>query len=668
MISRQTESTAGRGVPRGARNRPWAGKKHSGRTNNAAGMQVELLSTKIQMLSLATQCRQYTTLRLPRSQGSLPVASLTTFTLWARTIHTLLTFSPQDRVTSAAPLLRMRNTSYRGYVAGSQGRRAALVEGRERAIEQLAGSAQTVGRAVAMYRDMAGGLPQHSLTPWMLLSQCYEIRTRLPGELRWLADSLSVVHGGLGQRGVEELLALAYLKLGQGRRLREWLAGLSARPVRLSSSTMVLILAELQGTPADRQLACRLWESHVGLADFAPSQTCVLMAMRLAVHAQRVDLAVGTYKMVLARRWNGVRAGFWAEKVIVYGLAINGQACEAFEVALATTDVNRVASSETVALQTLHKYELLMSGLSRARCAEDSEAVFAYVRDDLGLRPSAAMYTSLLGALAMAGVEWEAVEHYLGLMREDQVEPSEALWRRVLLGYARQGNVELCDRVLGEMSAAGVRLTYVLVAAALEAYARQGNLEMAARWMRLVFNAMRRQAELESVEQPVVNVGETLRGVDSRPPPPPLTAAPWSLEQPEALEGYFSEHSELLWHRSVLTLLLDVLGELADGRQVVQAWEEIERLSGQVRSLRMAPHVYMAVARALARQGLLGVYEARVCEAIGEPRNGFTFAQREEALEYVQRCRSGRVPGRRMVASRQGTRAEEAGEQPVLDG
>ncbi|KAJ2778933.1 hypothetical protein GGI15_004035 [Coemansia interrupta] len=661
MISRPNELTSERGVPRSVRNRSWAGKKHSGRTNNAAGMQVELLSTKIQMLSLATQCRQYTTLRLPRSQGSLPVASLTTFTLWARTIHTLLTFSPQDRVTSAAPLLRMKHMGYRGYVAGSQGRRAALVQGKEREIEQLASSAQTVGRAVAMYRVMMGRLPQHSLTPWMLLSQCYDKRASLPGELRWLADSLGVVHGGVGRRGVEELLALAYLKLGQGRRLREWLVGLSVRPVRLSSSTMVLLLGELQGTPGDRQLACRLWETHVEVAGFAPSQTCVLMAMRIAMHAQKVDLAVDTYKMVLARRWGGVRAGFWAEKVIVYGLAINKRAREAFEVALATTDVHRVASNETVALQTLHKYELLLSGLSRVRCAEDSEAVFAYVRDDLGLRPSAAMYTSLLGVLAMANVEWEAMEHYLGLMEEDQVEPSEALWRRVLLGYARQGNVELCDHVLGEMAAAGVRPTYVVVAAALEVYGRQGNLEMAARWMRLVFNAMRRQAELESAGPPVVNIGETLRGIDSRPPPP---ATAWSLEQPEALEGYFSEHSELVWHRSVLALMVDVLGELSDGRQVVQAWEEIELLSGRIRSLRLSPHIYMALARALARQGVLGMYELRVCAEIEGPRNGFTYAQREEALEYIQRCRNGRVPGRRVVASRQGVRAEEADAQP----
>ncbi|KAJ2364721.1 hypothetical protein IW150_006404 [Coemansia sp. RSA 2607] len=367
--------------------------------------------------------------------------------------------------------------------------------------------------------------------------------------------------------------------------------------------------------------------------------------------------------MVLACRWVGVRAGFWAEKVIVYGLAINGRAREAFEVALATTNVQKVASSETAALQTLHKYELLLSGLSRSRCAEDAEAVFAYVRDDLGLRPSASMYTSLVGVLAIGGVEWEAIEHYLGLMREDQVQPTEALWRRVLLGYAKNGNAELCDRVLGEMATAGVRPSYAVVLAALDAYAHQGNLDMAARWMRLVFNTMRQQAQLESVEPHMVNIGPTLRGIDSRP----LSATAWSLEQPEALEPYFTDNRELVWHRSVLALLLDVLGEMSDGHQVVQAWQEIEHLSLHIRSLRLSPHVYMALTRALARQGLLSTYETRVCEAIGQPQNGFTYAQRVEAVEYVQTCLRGHLPARRVVASRQAAQEQETEEQSGLD-
>ncbi|KAJ2610992.1 hypothetical protein EV177_003704, partial [Coemansia sp. RSA 1804] len=88
-----------------------APKTQTGRTSMTFSTTYNMISSQIQMLALATETRQYTTLRLPTSQWGLPVVTITALTLLGRTAQTLLTFSLQDKVISVAPLLSMQRIS-----------------------------------------------------------------------------------------------------------------------------------------------------------------------------------------------------------------------------------------------------------------------------------------------------------------------------------------------------------------------------------------------------------------------------------------------------------------------------------------------------------------------------------------------------------------------------
>ncbi|KAJ2248387.1 hypothetical protein GGI13_004678 [Coemansia sp. RSA 455] len=606
-----------------------AAKRYTGRTNTSFTTQFDLLSSKIQMLSLATQCRQYTTIRLPRSQGSLPVVSLTALTLWGRTIHSLLAFTPQDRVTSMAPLLRISGAAgYRNY--STRKNLAWISEGE---ITKLAQSPATIPQAIGLYRELQPTLPSRSLTPWMLLSRCYEFKSS--DELEWLSQSIRV-QSGHKQQSVQELLICAYLHLGQEQKLRECVVGLCMQPAYINSSTMLLLLVELQGAQPDRQLACRLWEAQLDIPAFVPSQTCVQLALKTAMHAQQTDLAVKTYQLVLTQRWPGIRLGFWADKVMVYGLAINGLATEAMEVAVATTN-HLDLDNDIVAMQTIQKYELLLKGLSRQFNASMAEAVFDYVRNELRLWPTVPMYTSLLGVLACRS-DWDKIETYLTLMEADGHVIPEVVWKRVLLGVAKQGRTDLCDQVLDIMVSRGIPHTFIVVLAAIEAFAQRRDYEMVARWYQVIYKALVAQSRKTHAEQQTVNIDGTVTHSGMSSDAQPDVIAPVSILQPEDFVEYFIQRNELVWHRSVLACLLEVVGEIGDAPLLMRIWEDIYGFHKEVRTLRMAPHMYMALARSLVRHNLIGRYESTLCMWIGDERNGFSFSQREEAVEYVKLC------------------------------
>ncbi|KAJ2416162.1 hypothetical protein GGI10_001174 [Coemansia sp. RSA 2530] len=477
-------------------------------------------------------------------------------------------------------------------------------------------------------------MPPQSLTPWMLLSRCYEFKSA--DELEWLSQSIRV-QNGREQQSVQELLICAYLHLGQERKLRERVVGLCMQPMYVSSATMLLLLAELQGTQPDRQLACRLWEAQMDIPAFTPSQTCVQLALKTTMHAQQTDLAVKTYQLVLSRRWPGIRLGFWADKVMIYGLAINGLATEAMEVAVATTE-HQDLDSDIVAMQTIQKYELLLKGLSRQFNATMAEAVFSYVRDELRLWPSVPMYTSLLGVLACR-CDWSKIETYLTLMEADGHVIPQVVWKRVLLGLAKQGRADLCDKVLDIMVSRGIPHTFVVVLASIEVFAQRGDYEMVARWYQVIYKTLMAQVKKTHAEQQTVNIDGTVthNGIRSDDTHPDVVA-PTSILQPEDFVEYFIQRNELIWHRSVLACLLEVVGEIGDAPLLMRIWEDIYGFHKEVRTLRMAPHMYMALARSLTRHNLLGRYESTLCMWINDERNGFSYSQQEEAVEYVKLC------------------------------
>ncbi|KAJ2719736.1 hypothetical protein GGI07_005036 [Coemansia sp. Benny D115] len=657
---KQPANTAGFAGPAG-RVPLLASRMYTGRTRKMLNTQVDFLSSRIQMLSLATQCRQYTTIRLPRSQGSLPVASLTTFTLWARTIHTLLAFSPQDRITSIAPLLRMRPpSSHMDAIAGRKGYATALTVSRygapglvkkEREIEQLAQSPETISKAVEMYRNLIPVLPFHSLTPWMLLCRCYAMQSVVAGELEWLVNSLGALHCH-GKQEAHELLLLAYIRLGQDRPLREQLRVICTNPKHISANTLALVLAELQNSTVDRQLACNLWESLTQLPEFSPSQTGVQLILKIALHARKVDFAASIYQHVLSQKWESVRSGLWAEKTMVYGLAINGMANEAFEVATATTNMEQLGLSRPYAIQTIHKYELLLNGLSKARMANEAEAVFMYIREELGLLPSVSMYSSLLGVVATACDSWDVLEQYLNLMEADGYSIPETIWKRIMLGVAKQGRVDLCDHVLQIMVVREIPFTYTVVLAAIEAFAQQGSLEMVMRWYHVVYKALEAQSGLNVEKQRAISVDATY--ANSRMKPHRAVGNThhfnsqgdvlFSIQNPEDFTGYFIERNELIWHRGILVSLIDIVNELGDAASLMQMWEGIFSFRKKVWSLKMSPYVFMALSRSLARHRLLKRYEPLLCSWIKDEGNRFSYSQQEEALGYVSLCKSNYRP------------------------
>ncbi|KAI8324634.1 hypothetical protein GQ54DRAFT_256065 [Martensiomyces pterosporus] len=632
-----------------------AAGKCKGRSRAALTTPIDPLSTNILTLSLATQCRQLTSIRMPRSQGSLPVVPLTVLTIWGRAMHSLLTFAPQDRVASYVPLLRLPETAgCRRYTA------APSVCEKEGEIIKLAQSPDTMASAIKLYRETAPKLPLHSMTPWILLSKCYDYKSA--DELEWISKSIRVLYGSEAQ-GVQELLVCAHMHLGMDDRLRESVANVCIRPVPITSRTLAAVLAELQGTLADRQLACRLWSALIDIPEFRPSRACVQLALKLAMHVNSVDLAVKTYQMVLSRRWEGVVPGYWAEKIMIYGLAMNGQVDEAFEVAAATTNRDDL-SDDVAAMQTAQKYELLLKGLSKVRYASEAEAVFEYVRSDLGLVPTTSMYNSLLGLLAHEG-QWDKVERYLAAMEEEDghVIPG-FVWKRILLGFAKQGQVDTCDRILGIMASRGIPYTYVVVLAAMEAFTRLGNFEMVVRWYHVIHEALAAQSQKTDMQQRAVSIDDAVghSGLEfyGSSPKNPMSDGdamrPGSLLRPEDFVDYFVERNELVWHRSVLACALDAVGELGDSSSLVQLWEDIYGFQSKVRTLKMSPYIYMTLARSLARQALLGRYEDVLNAWANEERNAFSFSQHQEIAQFVKLCLSNhraalQTPRNRMAAA-----------------
>ncbi|KAJ2793641.1 hypothetical protein H4R21_005812 [Coemansia helicoidea] len=472
---------------------------------------------------------------------------------------------------------------------------------------------------------------------------------------------------------MHELLLRAYLSLGRERQLREAVTDLCIRPAPIGASTLFDVLAQLQGTPADHQLACRLWAAVADLPRFRPSQACVRLAVKAAVHSDNIAIAIQTYQQVVAGRWPGVRGGFWIEKLLIYGLAINRHTTQAFELAAATSATP--PASAAAAMQATHRFELLLSGLSAARCEEELEAAFLHVRDKLGMRPTAAMYSSLLGALAWSR-DWDEIERYLDLMVQDGHPVSDAIWKRLLLGFSKQGRVDLCDRVLAEMGRRGVPCTHVVVQAAIQAFAQLGSLEMVLRWYRVVTAALAAHARLLPAQQRAANIDGTVTNssssssascapsVDRGAEPAP--DQPTTLQQPESFTEYFIARNELVWHRSALSTLVDVIGELGDAPLLLWLWDDIWHHSRRVRTLRLSPHMYMMFARSLAWHGLLDSHEGTILSWIRDPSNGFSFAQQQEAAEFVVRCLRGDRAA--LCRPRMRARAVDIVPQPPPDG
>ncbi|KAJ2079263.1 hypothetical protein H4R24_003893, partial [Coemansia sp. RSA 988] len=575
--------------------------------------------------------RQFTTPRLYTSRSTFSVAPLTLLTLCGRTAHAMLTFIPRDIITSTALLLR-----HPAMVPNRTAVTTSKARAREDEVIRLAQRPETISKAIGMYRDMISEFPLHSQTPWMLLARSHDYRVS-PDELSWLIRSIRTLHG-YHRQNAHELLLTAYMRLGGEQLLHLAITTICADPLPIGADTLATVLLQLQATPIDRRLACSLWEALIGLKSFKTSQTCVHLALKAAIHSENMELATITYRCVLQHRWKGIRAGYWIEKIMIYGLSINKMVSAAFDLAIATTNPAQL-ESEVIAMQTAQKYELLLMGLCKVRCAAEAEIVFLYVRDKLGMWPTAAMYSSLLGALA-CDANWSGVEKYLALMEEeDEYIVPEAVWKRILLGVARQGRVDLCDKVLETMSSRGVPYTHVVVTAAIDTYAQLGNLSMIVRWYNVIAEALSAQAGLSPARQNAVHIDGTTTSLGTEDcmggqiPYPPCT-----LEEPEGFIAYFIWHNELVWHRSALTSLIDAVGELGDAMLLMQLWKDISHFRLKVVTLRLSPQIYMALARSLAWHDLLGQYADTMILWIRDENNGFSASQKTEAEDFIKQC------------------------------
>ncbi|KAJ2617611.1 hypothetical protein H4S08_000252 [Coemansia sp. RSA 1365] len=544
----------------------------------------------------------------------------------------MLTFIPRDNITSAGILLRYPVIfPSRTAVSNSKAR------AREDEIIRLAQRPETILKAIGIYRNtMISEFSLHSQTPWILLTRSHDFRVPL-NELDWLIRSIRMMHG-YHRQNLHELLLTAHLRLGSERQLHLVISSICADPQPIGADTLAGVLLQLQATLIDRRLACRLWEAQIEIKSFAPSQTCVHLALKAAIHSENMELATITYRFVLQRKWSGIRTGYWIEKIMIYGLSINKMVSAAFDMAIATTNIEQL-ESEVVAMQTAQKYELLLMGLSKVRCATEAEIAFLYVREKLGMWPTAAMYSSLLGALA-CDANWNAVEKYLALMeKEDEYIVPEAVWKRILLGVARQGRVDLCDKVLKTMASRGIPYTHVVVTAAIDAYAQLGNLNMVVRWYNVIAKALSAQVELSPTRQNAVHIDGTTTSLgtddctNGQVPYPPCT-----LEQPEGFIAYFIQLNELVWHRSALTSLIDAVGELGDAMLLMQLWKDISHFRLNVVTLRLSPQIYMALARSLAWHSMLNEYANTILSWIRDESNGFSASQQTEAEEFVKQC------------------------------
>ncbi|KAJ2797789.1 hypothetical protein H4R20_005063, partial [Coemansia guatemalensis] len=229
---------------------------------------------------------------------------------------------------------------------------------------------------------------------------------------------------------------------------------------------------------------------------------------------------------------------------------------------------------------------------------------------------------------------------YLALMEEeDEYIVPEAVWKRILLGVARQGRVDLCDKVLEIMASRSIPYTHVVVTAAIDAYAQLGNLSMIVRWYSVISAALSAQVDLSPARQNAVHIDGTTTslGVEDRAgeriPYPPCT-----LEEPEGFIAYFIQLNELVWHRSALTSLIDAVGELGDEVLLMQLWKDISHFRLKVVTLRLSPQIYMALARSLAWHELLGQYANTLILWIRDESNGFSASQQTEAEDFIKQC------------------------------
>ncbi|KAJ2387642.1 hypothetical protein H4S02_003267 [Coemansia sp. RSA 2611] len=571
-----------------------------GRVTPRFKTQFEGLLSRIYVQSMVSEYRQLTTIRLP-SQRTLPLLPVTILTLGVR-MHSLLTFTPPEQVTSAVPLLTQRS---------------------ETRLLRLASQAATIRRALREFRTQP--LPLQSTVPWVLLARCHEFG---------ITDT-AVVATARALRGPEPglpgLLLYAYVRLGWDRELRAAVDTLCVEPERLDAATLVCVLAELQGTLADRALASRFWAAQLDLKGFAPSQACVQLAVRAALHSDNIKLAIVTYERVLQGQWP-VASGFWLEKLLVYGLALKGLVSEALELVSATARTDSAAA----ALRTAHLYELLLRALSCKRRVDEAMAVMSHVRTFM--RPTLAMYSSVAGAVAAAR-GWSAAQEVLAQINDDGLTVPDVVWKRVLLGVARCGRINECNDVLSAMTAAGISPSYVTVQAAVDVYAENGNIEMLARWARVVLDALAAQARVPWMRQRAVRIDGARFCVSD---PVVGEAMPdLALNRPGEFTQGLIDRNELVWHRSVLVSLVSAVGRHGSAEQVVRLWEALCSFRGRVRSLRFSPQLYMALARALAWHGLLSRYEPLVLAWARDSANGFSHSQLGEIGHFVSRCRGG---------------------------
>lgn len=506
---------------------------------------------------------------------------------------------------------------------------------------RLSARPDTISQAISLYCNSLDRLPLQSLTPWMLFSRCYDFN-HAKKELDWLTSSIRVLHG-VEWQSVQELLVCAYLQLGEDARLRDAITGLCIKPALIGSNTLAAVLVELQGTGSDRLLACKLWSALLTTAGFAPSQTCIQMALKIALHCRQIDLAIMTYQRVLSGYWEHVNAGFWANKVMVYGLAINGMTREAFEVAAAPTTTTTTVGTK----QTIQIYEVLLRGISKIQRADDAEAVFDHVRNVLGIWPTESMYISLLGTLASSvnnndNDNWDRIEKYLDLMEnEDGYSVPELAWKQILLGVAKQGRIDLCDHIIDMMASRDIPFTYVTVLAAINAFARTGDFAMVMRWWgQVIVKALVAQSQLPQAQQKMVCIDGTAthRGMNGKIPSTTVTEQQRSIQHPELFAEYFIQRNELVWHRTILVRLLNLAGEMGDSQLLMQMWDTICRLQSQVCTLKMTPSMYMVLAKSMSRLGMLERYEGILCLWIKDEHNGFSYSQQQEAIGFIQQC------------------------------
>ncbi|KAJ2498468.1 hypothetical protein GGH96_004313 [Coemansia sp. RSA 1972] len=612
----------------GAR-KPDSAAVHTGRVNPKSGTQLYSFCSRVQMLFLATESRRCFSARIPLCLGPLPVFSLTAWTLWARAMHFMITYTPQEHITSAVPILKYTSRQ----IKRTKG--ACLVM-------ELSRSRDSILQAVGMYKDRAHREPLRSNIPWVLLARCHEFNVQ-SAEVDALARLIQAIHGPVNS--LQELLLCAYLRLGWEKQLRECVMRICVESQSLSTLILAQILAELQGTVADRRLACRLWSTQINIPGFAPSQTCVRLAVKAALHADSVGLAMQTYQSVLQQQWPGVRSGYWLDKLLVYGLALNGRVLEAFELTDATADT----SDGPAALQTAHKYELLLRALSRTRRADDAVSVFEHACKTM--RPTLGMYSSVAGVLA-SECGWKEAEKCLKQMYDNGFMVPDNVWKRVLLGVARRGHIDSCDHILAVMAANNIACSYIVVQAAVDAYAQLGDVAMLARWTGVVVAALHAHAQLPKTRQRHISIDGKPAYTSSAVQP--AFAESLTLARPELFTDDFVARNELVWHRAVLTSLLNAVGQHGTAQQVMRLWETLCEFRTRVSTLRFSPQMYMALARALAWHDLLARYEPLILAWMRDAANGFSFSQKYEIELFVRSC----IRGDRSVLKPPRTRAQ----------